>query len=234
MALSRGTSLRIRNFLDNWLPPVLRDSRFTMVPLLRLVFGRQWRTFADFKEHGFALTEAEFSAVYAGTHEVAQVQGETDLNEACTSEILSNVVGDTVLDVGCGRGYLVEQLRKVAANVTGCDIVEDDAWPSIDATFRVGSVEALPFDDASIDTVVCTHTLEHVQRIDLALAELRRVTRHRLVVVVPRERPYRYSFNLHLHFFPYPWNWQAVAGAVPGSRLEDLGDWFYVEDRSAR
>ena len=55
-----------------------------------------------------------------------------------------------------------------------------------------------------------THTLEHVQRIDLALAELRRVAKHRLIIVVPKERPYRYSFNLHLHFFPYPWNWQAI------------------------
>jgi hypothetical protein len=55
------------------------------------------------------------------------------------------------------------------------------------------------------------------------------VAKHRLIIVVPKERPYRYSFNLHLHFFPYPWNWQAVAGAVEGATLTDLGDWFYVE-----
>jgi hypothetical protein len=55
----------------------------------------------------------------------------------------------------------------------------------------------------------------------------------RLIVVVPRERPYRYSFNLHLHFFPYPWSWQAVAGEVPGSTLDDLGDWLYVEDQAS-
>ena len=58
---------------------------------------------------------------------------------------------------------------------------------------------------------------------------MRRVAREHVVIVVPKERPYRYSFNLHLHFFPYPWSWQAVAGAVPGATLRDLGDWFYVE-----
>jgi SAM-dependent methyltransferase len=233
MELSRESSLRIRNLLDNWLPPVLRDSRFAMWPLLFLAFGRHWRTFANFKPRGFGLTEAQFAEAYASTHEVSQVQGETDLNEACVTAILENVVGSSVLDAGCGRGFLAEQLREVVAEVTGCDLVQDDAWPNIAATFEVGSVEALPFADDSFDTVVCTHTLEHVQRISIALDELRRVARRRLIVVVPRERPYRYSFNLHLHFFPYSWNWHAVAGVVPGSRLEDLGDWFYVEDATA-
>ena len=72
-----------------------------------------------------------------------------------------------------------------------------------------------------------------MQDLPAALAELRRVAKEHLVVVVPKERPYRYSFNPHLHFFPYPWSWQAVAGAVPGARLEDLGDWFYVEPQTA-
>jgi SAM-dependent methyltransferase len=233
MSLSRGTSLHIRNFLDNWLPPVLRDSRPVMVPLLFFAFGRHWRTFADFKPRGFALTEAEFTEAYSRTHEVSQVQGETDLNDACVDAILRNVVGSSVLDAGCGRGYLAQRLGGVVGDVTGCDLVQDDAWPDIAATFQVGSVEALPFEDDSFDTVVCTHTLEHVQRIGVALAELRRVARRRLIVVVPRERPYRYSFNMHLHFFPYEWNWHAVAGAVPGARLEDLGDWFYVEELKA-
>ncbi|MBA2456515.1 MAG: hypothetical protein H0V48_08275 [Nocardioidaceae bacterium] len=54
--------------------------------------------------------------------------------------------------------------------------------------------------------------------------------------MIPRERPHRYSFNLHLHFFPHSSSWEAVAGAVPGSSLVDLGDWLYVEtfDESRR
>jgi ubiquinone/menaquinone biosynthesis C-methylase UbiE len=101
-----------------------------------------------------------------------------------------------------------------------------------DLRFVEGNVEQLPFGDSEFDTVICTHTLEHVQRIDQALAGLRRVARQRVIVVVPRERPYRYSFNLHLHFFPYPWSWQAITGNLRNALLEDLGDWFYVEPQS--
>jgi ubiquinone/menaquinone biosynthesis C-methylase UbiE len=178
------------------------------------------------------MTPAEFTEVYASTVDLQQVQGCTDLNARSVRAILDHVVGDSVLDAGCGRGYLVERLATVAPTVVGCDIVLDrELLPAEGVSYREGSVEQLPFGDGEFDTVVSTHTLEHVQRIDLALAELRRVTRHRLIIVVPRERPYRYSFNLHLHFFPYPWNWQAVAGVPSDATLTDVdGDWFYVED----
>jgi SAM-dependent methyltransferase len=232
MAISRERALLIRNLLDDWLPPALRDSKVLMYPLLRLALGKRYAVFADFKPAGFAMTAAEFSQVYEDTTDLQQVQGCTDLNDACVDAILCSVQGESVLDAGCGRGYLAERLTAVSRSVVGCDIVVGEELVERDGlAYRQGSVEQLPFRDGEFDTVVSTHTLEHVQRIDLALAELRRVARRRLIVVVPRERPYRYSFNLHLHFFPYPWNWQAVAGVPAGSRLTDLdGDWFYVEE----
>ena len=229
MAVSRATALRIRNFLDNWLPPAIRDSRWLMYPLLRLALGPTWAEYARFKPVGFSLSTEEFADTYrrvAGS----EAQGATDLNEACVEAILASIPGGTVLEAGCGRGYLAQRLTEVADKVTDCDIVLGDALPTHDRiAYEEASVEALPYPDNSFDTVVCTHTLEHVQRIGAALSELRRVARQRIVVVVPQERPYKFSFNLHLHFFPHPWSWQAVAGAVPGATLRDLGDWFYVE-----
>ena len=189
MALSREQALRIRNLLDNWLPPAVRDSRLLMHVLLRLAFGRRFRVFADFKPRGFAMSEAEFAEAYESTEDLQQVQGATDLNEACVTAILDAVRGDTVLDAGCGRGYLAEQLTSVASEVVGCDIVLSSRLverPGL--RFEQGSVESLPYADGAFDTVVSTHTLEHVQRIHDALAELRRVARRRLIVVVPRER----------------------------------------------
>jgi SAM-dependent methyltransferase len=229
MPISRTTSLHIRNVLDNWLPAKVRDSRLFMAPLLRLALGSHRREFMAFKERAFGLTSDEFAEVYrrvAGT----ELQGETDLNEACTAAILREVKECRVLEVGCGRGWLAARMAGVAREVTASDIVLGDSTRGIaEVTFEEASVEALPYPDDCFDVVVCTHTLEHVQDLPRALAELRRVARDRLVVVVPKERPYRYSFNLHLHFFPYPWSWQAVAGAVPGAALRDPGDWFYVE-----
>lgn len=36
-----------------------------------------------------------------------------------------------------------------------------------------------------------------------ALAELRRVAKRRLIIVVPKQRNYKYTFELHINFFPY-------------------------------
>ena len=233
MPLSRETSLRIRNLLDNGLPATVRDSRLVMVPLLRLALGPQAREFIDFKERAFAMTPEEFSDFYRRISG-SEVHGATDLNTACADAILEVVRGRRVLEVGCGRGWLAQRMAQVAAQVTASDIVLSDAAlavPGIEV--RAASAEELPWPDDAFDVVVTTHTLEHVQDLPAALSELRRVARDDLVVVVPKERPYRYSFNPHLHFFPYPWSWQAVAGAVPGARLEDLGDWFYVEPQTS-
>lgn len=200
-----------------------------MTPLLRLALGQHARDFMTFKAKAFGMTPDQFADVYR-TVAGSEIQGETDLNTACTDAILREVTGRRVLEVGCGRGWLAARMADVASEVTASDIVLGEATRRIDGvTFEEASVEALPYDDGSFDVVVCTHTLEHVQDLPRALSELRRVAREHLVVVVPKERPYRYSFNLHLHFFPYPWSWQAVAGVVPGARLHDLGDWFYVE-----
>ena len=232
MPLSRETSLRIRNLLDDGLPAFVRDSRLVMVPLLRFALGKQAREFLDFKQRAFDMTPEEFSDFYRRISG-SEVHGATDLNEACADAILEAVRGRRVLEVGCGRGWLAERMAQVASEVTASDIVLSDAvraLPGIEV--RTAPAEALPWPDDSFDVVVSTHTLEHVQDLPAALAELRRVAKEHLVVVVPKERPYRYSFNPHLHFFPYPWSWQAVVGAVPGARLEDLGDWFYVEPQA--
>ena len=44
----------------------------------------------------------------------------------------------------------------------------------------------------------------HVRHFEKAVAELVRVTRRRLLVVVPCQRYYRYTIDYHLHFFPEP------------------------------
>jgi ubiquinone/menaquinone biosynthesis C-methylase UbiE len=120
--------------------------------------------------------------------------------------------------------------RADITRLVGVDLVEPtriDEMPN--AEYIHGSIEKLPFADGEFDTVVCTHTLEHIPDVHGALAELRRVASKQLVIVVPKERPYRWGFNLHIHFFPYRYNVDALTGAVPGATLRDLDDWYYVE-----
>jgi ubiquinone/menaquinone biosynthesis C-methylase UbiE len=87
------------------------------------------------------------------------------------------------------------------------------------------------FRDRSFDTVITTHTLEHTVNIEKAVKAVRRVARKRLIVVLPKERPYKFGFNLHLHFFPYHYFIRELFGHQPTSSLHELGgDWYYRED----
>ena len=202
----------------------------------RLLFGRKAKYFFTFKDRAMHATAEDLHEIYAATADV-HIQRDTDLNDACVGAIKANVVGATVLDVGCGRGYLAGQLSRAGFGVTASDIriaaEMRERFPRV--RFEQTRAEALPFPAADFDTVICTHTLEHVQDLTAAINELRRVTRQRLIIVVPRQRPYKYTFDLHLHFFPYEYSLLAHLPPTPdiGDRtLRDLdGDWYYQEDK---
>ena len=97
-------------------------------------------------------------------------------------------------------------------------------------TFYEDNVETLKFSDKEFDTVICTHTLEHVRNMHLAISELRRVGK-KLIIIVPKQRAYKYTFDLHLNFFPYFHSLLSVMGKVNGEVIcEDVdGDIFYME-----
>ena len=65
-----------------------------------------------------------------------------------------------------------------------------------------------------------------------AIAELRRITARRLIIVVPMEREALYGFNLHVNFFPYPHSFLRAMMPVPPAHLcEPIGrDIYYRED----
>ncbi|MFM7077612.1 MAG: class I SAM-dependent methyltransferase, partial [Planctomycetaceae bacterium] len=230
MAISRNTALLVHFLLDECLPPIVRDSRWFMGLPFRLLFGRQASTFMAFKDRAHLLDDDEFRRVYEETASV-HLERPTDLNAACTAEILRSARG-SVLEVGCGRGHLAGLL--VAGHpVTACDMVIRpdlrDRFPAVE--FREENLGGLSFPDRSFDTVVCTHTLEHVLDLGAAIRELRRVARRRLLIVVPRQRPYRHTFDLHLHFFPLRCSLLAWLRPSPRTGTRDLrvlgGDWYY-------
>lgn len=83
-----------------------------------------------------------------------------------------------VLEVGGGQGWLSQWMdEELAAEVTMVDLsphmVDLAKARGVDA--RVADVQALPFDDASFDTVVAAWMLYHVPDLDRGLSELARV-----------------------------------------------------------
>ncbi len=231
--LSRNTTVIIHWFLDNLIPPVLRDSKWFMYPFLYAAFGDKTKHYLSFKEQAPYLSEREFSRFY---QELAStfIDRKTDLNETCIEEILENLQGKNILEVGCGKGFLSRIIAKQDTHhITGVDIhppKESKAHKNLQ--FVSGTIENLPFPDKSFDTVICTHTLEHVQNLAKSIQELRRVTKKRLIVVVPKQRPYRYTFDLHLHFFPYIYTLEQIMGGRKDKTIcQVVGhDIYYQED----
>ena len=188
--------------LDNLLPPFVRDSRLFMSPFMRLILGKKFRYYMDFKDKLIDLSEEDINNYYDILSETF-IKRDTDLSMASIDLILSNLAGQRIIDVGCGKGYLVRKINDLSSKeVYACDItLRNEEENGI--KFVYGSITALPFPDKSFDTVICAHTLEHIRDIHLAISELKRICRGKLIIVVPRQREYRYTFDLHIHFFPY-------------------------------
>jgi len=232
MRLERRSTQIISFFLDEILPPILRDQCWFMWPLQWLLFRQYTKEFMDFKIKAPGISSDEVRRIYENTSQV-HLQRETDLTPACLAAVETSIKGNSVLEVGCGRGYL---LNKLANNfkVTGVDFVLDPKIRKLKNKIQLicADVEMLPFVTDGFDTVVCTHTLEHVKNLHSVMGQLRRIARKRLVVVVPLQRPYKYTFDLHLHFFPYPHSFLNQVGMGSGKVLtKKIGrDLLYLED----
>ena len=92
--------------------------------------------------------------------------------------------GASVLDIGCGEGYVLDELRaRGVANVQGVDIV--DIRRNKEYPFRLYDGQTLPFPDRSFDLVVLSFVLHHVpnDRKMVLLEEALRVSRAKVVIV---------------------------------------------------
>lgn len=217
MRASRNVTSIINFILDNLCPPILRDCYPLMYPIYRMAYGKETGKLLHFKDHYAHLTTDEIADYYACSSKTSLSSRPTDLNRAGIAFILQNIVcNGSVLDVGCGRGWLANHLTEHGFSTTGLDIAPPKQACAKYA-FVQGDIEQMPFADASFDTVICAHTLEHVHDFDRALQELLRVTRSTLIVVLPRQREYRYVADLHVRYFPYLYNVQA---AFPGENTQ--------------
>lgn len=97
----------------------------------------------------------------------------------------------TLLDVGCGEGFVLQALGPWAQGAHAVDLSSEaveacrQVNPHVNA--QVGSATDLPFDDDRFDVVICLEVLEHLDDPAAAVRELARVCRGSLVLSVPWE-----------------------------------------------
>jgi protein-L-isoaspartate(D-aspartate) O-methyltransferase len=139
------------------------------------------------KQWGFDYWDGDRRVNYGGYHYDGRWR-------QVASEMVSHYAlkpGDRILDVGCGKGFLLYDFTQVVpgVDVWGIDISEyavRHAKEEIRDHVRVGNANALPYPDASFDLVVSINTLHNLYCYDLykALKEIERVgKRHKYVCV---------------------------------------------------
>ena len=101
------------------------------------------------------------------------------LEQQTVLSLLPDVSGLRVLDAGCGTGRYLQTLKSRGAFAIGMDLSAAMLARARELTDRVAQADlrALPFDDASIDVVVCGLALGDFAELELALSEIARVVR---------------------------------------------------------
>jgi len=114
--------------------------------------------------------------VYVAVHEHKEIK------EDIVSEI-KRKRPSSVLDLGCGYGFLISRLNEVCLDVrvTGTDIsrfqIKNAKSREVQGSLVVCCAEYMPFKDGLFDFVVCSEVIEHVVSPKAALSEMERMLR---------------------------------------------------------
>ena len=108
-----------------------------------------------------------------------------------------------ILDIGCGKGYLLYDFQKVIPNaeVVGIDISQyaiENCKPEIKDKLVIGNATQLPWDDQTFDLVISINALHCLEAYDLesALKEMERVGKQHKYLCVESYRNETEKANL--------------------------------------
>ncbi|MFL2771261.1 MAG: class I SAM-dependent methyltransferase [Rhodospirillaceae bacterium] len=129
--------------------------------------------------------------------------------------------GDRVLDVGCGKGFLLYDLAQAVPGieVVGLDISAyaiENAKDEIKPYLHQGHARQLPFEDNAFDYVVSINTLHNLYIDDLwsSISEIERVGRGAKHITIESYRNEQEKVNLlywqltcRAFYMPEEWEW---------------------------
>ncbi len=118
--------------------------------------------------------------------------GNTAREELVLQELKKLDSKDMFLEVGCAQGYFEKKALEFTENAFGGDNSPESTRAAKancpKGEFARINAEELPFKSKVFDLVLCTEVLEHVPNWTLALKELQRVSRKKVLVTVPLEK----------------------------------------------
>jgi len=121
-------------------------------------------------------------------------------------DILGNLEFESVLDVDCGKGYLLETIAKAYTDVSisGIDSSADKLKAAkrrlgVNSDLILCNSEILPWDESSFDLVLCIDSFQHYRHPERVLTEIKRVIKPKGYLVITdnwKATPIRQLMNL--------------------------------------
>jgi SAM-dependent methyltransferase len=101
----------------------------------------------------------------------------------------------TVLDVGCGKGFMLYDLKKITKSnyLKGIDISEyaiNNSLEEVKHSLSIADAKKIPFPDNSFDVVISINTIHNLEKSDCAKAlnEISRVSKKHSFITVDAYR----------------------------------------------
>lgn len=133
------------------------------------------------KQWGYDYWDGDRRINYGG---YKYIEGRWDKIAKFMTEYYGLKAGDKILDIGCGKGFLLYDFTKVipGIEVYGVDISKyaiDNSKEEIKLNLQVSNCIKLPFDDNSFDFVYSINTFHNLinQDLEKALNEMNRVSK---------------------------------------------------------
>ena len=144
------------------------------------------------KQWGFDYWDGDRKICYGGYR---YMEGRWEKVAKAMADYYGIKPGDKILDVGCGKGFLLFDFTKVVPGVEvyGLDISEyaiKNSKEEIKGRLQLGNATSLPFEDHSFDFVYSITTLHnlHCYDLDKALREIERVGKKNKYICVESYR----------------------------------------------
>lgn len=145
----------------------------------------------------------EYEKLYSELYQKGYHQNPLLSNAVSLIPEIEKLSFNSILDVGCSRGFAVHYFRKQGKQAYGIDIVPEAV--QLSPYLTQANATHLPYPDNTFDVVMSTDTLEHLTEEDAtkAINEIMRVSKQYICMKIATSKDGEdYGIPLHLTIKP--------------------------------